>query len=131
MKKSLLLAAALACSGVAQAETYVCTNKKSSTTMHPISGLTPNYTVNTSDDADGYIVDTLRGMRAFNDKGKSKPNFGGSCDVNQSTLKCTRDWGIGDFMSVQTDLNRLMFTSSTTQGGLQMVVASVGNCIKL
>lgn len=130
MKKSLLLAAMFLFSAV-QAETYVCTSKKRSTTMRPVSGISTNYSVTSSNEASGYIVDTRRGMRSFNGRGGSMPDFVGSCDDGKGILYCSGDWNGSDFMSVQIDLNRLWFTSSVTQGRFQMVVASVGNCIKL
>ena len=78
MKKSLLLAAALVCSGAAQAETYIC-EVETWQLNSPQGTLTEvDYRLSTDDGVSIYI-DTSRGFRDINrSAGEEKP-FGGEC----------------------------------------------------
>ena len=128
MNKLLTTITLLCFSVAANAETYVCTDKKRSITSHPISGFS-DYGVGIYDDANGYIVDTDRGIRFFNDEGVSEPIFGGSCDVNADIIKCTKE-EYGEFWSVLIYIrDELIFSASRTDA--LVVVASVGTCIKI
>ena len=131
MNKLLTTITLLCFSVAANAETYVCTDKKRSVTSHPRPRVNPDYNVSIRNDASGYIVNTDRGIRFFNAEGDSEPNFGGSCDVNAVIITCTHDRD-GDFWSVLINIrDGLIFTASRTNAYLQHVVASVGTCIKL
>lgn len=78
MKKTLLLAAALACSGVAQAETYICEVETWQINSPQGDLIERDYRLRTDDGVSIYI-DTSRGFRTINrSAGEEKP-FGGEC----------------------------------------------------
>jgi len=99
MNKLLTTITLLCFSVAANAETYVCTEKKNSVTSHPIPRVNPDYNVSIFNAAGGYIVDPDRGIRVFNEEGDSEPIFRGLCDINAVIITCTHDNG-GEFESI-------------------------------
>jgi hypothetical protein len=73
MKKTLLLAAALACSGVAQAEIFSCTSTYG-------AAITPDTVLNAPIPNQSWIADTTRGLRVPGENNVVK-DYAGECEV--------------------------------------------------
>ena len=122
MKKTLLLAAALACSGVAQAEIYFCQTDKS---------VNMNRSTLVEDDNLGdFIISTSAGF-----KRTDQDSYLGTCetyvdkeDARFNVLACT-DAGPYSVYSMTLDLVNLNFSHIQDHSGL--LLASVGICTEL
>ena len=120
MKKTLLLAAALTCSGVAQAEIYFCQAEQ--------SVLVNSFRVDSDGFKHKYIISTSVGF-----KQTTVESYYGVCetyvDESAKTLICTRikPW-FSEFLAL--DLSNLLFTHSTTfQAG--QAVLEAGSCTEV
>ena len=122
MKKTLLLAAALACSGVAQAEIYLCQADKSVN----LNRFNPVEDENFGD----FIISTSAGF-----KRTDRDSYLGTCetyvdteDARFKSLVCT-DADPYSFDSITLDLVSLTFSHIHDLQG--SVLASVGSCTEL
>ena len=132
MMKKLLTAIILLCFSVAaNAEVWVCTEKKSSLTTAP-SSIENGYNVYIYDLANGYIVDTDRGMRRFNAGGSTQPDpFVGSCEITGERIRCDTDPAANAIQSLLIDIDGERGNFSFSSHVIGFVSASVGTCIKI
>ena len=108
MKKTLLLAAALACSGVAQAETYVCTSTYGALIVN-------EKTINAGQRT--WIADASEGLRRPSGD-KTEESYSGECEIIFDTgLACSSktELRIDTILINTTDLT--FTTSSLLNGG--------------
>ena len=119
MKKTLLLAAALACSGVAQAEIYFCQVEQ--------SGLVNSFKVQSDGFKHKYIISTSVGF-----KQTTRESYDGVCetyvDESAKSLVCTniKPW-FSEFLTL--DLSNMLFNHITTSQGVGVLAA--GSCTEV
>ena len=129
MKKTLLLAAALACSGVAQADTWTCTSTAGASLMR--SGYIVEGIIGRT-----WVADTRRGMR-FPSPEKAGSEYLGKCEVTaefngKKSVYCNAYYvNIGVQMSLfinELRTGEIIFSASNLgiSGGIH-----AGTCIKI
>jgi hypothetical protein len=123
MKKTLLLAAALACSGVAQAETYVCTSTYGDKIVLEKS-------LGTDESGATFIADIDKGLRSPTYDGTDKLYSGecGKYDVLASGdgFSCTSKFG-DSVKAILINISDLTFTGSSLYRDNARVYS--GNCV--
>jgi len=128
MKKTLLLAAALACSGVAQAEIYLCIPSHYGSVS---SGSASAKEYDKYDDPDRYaiLVDTEKGTK---DPEDLAAEFKGGCETvsfkGRSILTCERsiDRFTSSLLTINLDDYKFMYTARL----LEYISSSAGTCTK-
>ena len=128
MKKTLLLAAALACSGVAQAEIYLCIPSHYGSVS---SGSASAKEYDKYDDPDRYaiLVDTEKGTK---DPEDLAAEFKGGCETvsfkGRSILTCDRSIVrfTSSLLTINLDDYKFMYTARL----LEYISSSAGTCTK-
>lgn len=119
MKKTLLLAAALACSGVTQAETYVCTSTY---------GIFTNFEKTLDSSQSTWIADTSEGLRRPNGGGAEK-SYVGECEKNSDTHLACSSKTESRIDTILINTTNLTFTTSTLM--IDNVWTHSGKCVEI
>ena len=125
MKKTLLLAAALACSGAARAETYVCTSTYGNSIY---DGKTMGY----DESGATWIADIDEGLRSPTYDGTDELYSGecGKYDVlgSDDGISCTSKLGVA-VESILINTSDLTFTGSSLRR--EGATAYLGKCVEI
>ena len=129
MKKTLLLAAALACSGVAQADNFVCT-AESKTDIYDSGTVSINY-AEFGITGPTYFVDTSRGFRDLRKDG-TETDFEGECvKASLALFNCKyQDNFQYSSLSVRENDGQLKFLKTRLVFGTSQSSA-YGTCLRL
>jgi len=128
MKKILLLAAALACSGVAQAEIYLCIPSYYGSVC-TLSASAKEYDKYDEPDRFAVLVDTEKGIK---DPEDLAAEFKGGCETvsfkGRSILTCERsiDRFTSSLLTINLDDYKFMYTARL----LEFITSSAGTCTK-
>ncbi len=132
MKKTLLLAAALVCSGAAQAETYICEVETWQINSPQGNLIERDYRLRTDDGVSIYI-DTSRGFRTINrSAGEEKP-FGGECKngLYVFVVECNDSSNVSyHHLAITEDDGRLYFLE-TNLSSFRIGQMRSGTCLKI
>lgn len=122
MKKTLLLAAALACSGVAQAEAYVCTS------TYGEAILQERKTLRVAISGVPWIADKNEGLRWSYPDGTNAVYQGECEELTEENLTCSINLnsagGVGTILINRKDL---VFTASFLRSDISFI--HLGNCV--
>ena len=129
MKKTLLLAAALACSGVAQADVYFCTSLQ-----YAEAHLKNTITISDQEfDGDNYDRDTFSAI-IDTEKGVSTPNYNlykGECIQDDNFVKCENEDELFDtFDRLVINKEKRTFTEIHQDYNSAVGFSISGTCVK-
>ena len=130
MKKTLILAAALVCSGVAQAEQFICTPERRTSLSYNQSSATNFLELGIK--APIYLVDTSRGFKLLSNSDETE--FIGVCSESEnplSILTCEEKSyaGIYSAMSLFNENDEIHFIQTNLSTNIQS--GQAGSCIKI
>jgi hypothetical protein len=130
MKKTLLLAAVLACSGVVQAEQFICTSERRTSLSYNQSSATNFLELGIKDLI--YFVDTSRGFKLISNNNESE--FMGVCSESEnplSILTCEEKSyaGIYTAMILFNENDEIHFIQTSLATNIQS--GNAGSCIKI
>jgi len=130
MKKTLLLAAAVVCSGVVQAEQFICTPERRTSLSYNLSSATNFLELGMK--VPIYLVDTSRGFKLISNNDESE--FMGVCSESEnllSILTCEEKSyaGIYAAMILFNEEDEIHFIQTTVSTKLQ--TGQAGSCIKI